>query len=64
MTEEQLLARDARRDIGAELLLSVRQMTARSGKVVFQVQAPSANLARTTSQLSQEKLTNRGERTH
>jgi hypothetical protein len=64
MTEEQLLARDAGRDIGAELLLSVRQMTARSGKVVFQVQAPSANLARTTSQLSQEKLTNRGERTN
>jgi putative transcriptional regulator len=62
MTEEQLLARDARRDIGAELLLSVRQMTAGSGKIVFQVQLPSANLPCTTSEPSQEELANRGER--
>jgi hypothetical protein len=32
MTEKQLLARDAKRDIGAELLLSVRHMKA--GKAI------------------------------
>ena len=59
MTEEQLLARDARRDIGAELVLSVRQMTAGNGKVVVQAQMPAANLACTTSELSQGELANR-----
>ena len=34
MTEKNFLARDAKRDIGTELLLSVRQMTAGKGKVV------------------------------
>ena len=34
MTEKQLLARDAKRDLGAELLLSTRQMVAGKGKVV------------------------------
>ena len=34
LTKKQLLARDAKRNIAAELLLSVRQMTAGSGKVV------------------------------
>jgi putative transcriptional regulator len=38
MTEKQLLARDAKRDIGAELLLSVRQMRAGKGKVIASVQ--------------------------
>lgn len=38
MTEKQLLARDAKRDIGAELLLSVRQMKAGKGRVVASVQ--------------------------
>lgn len=37
MTEKQLLARDAKRDIGAELLLSVRQMKAGKGKVLARV---------------------------
>ena len=32
MTEKQLLARDAKRDLGAELLLSARQMMAGKGK--------------------------------
>jgi hypothetical protein len=62
MTEEQLLARDAGRNIGAEPLLSVRQMTAGSGKVIFQVQVPSTNLASTTSEPSEEEPANRGER--
>ena len=34
LTEKQLLARDAKRNIAADLLLSVRQMTAGHGKVV------------------------------
>lgn len=37
MTEKQLLARDAKRDISAELLLSVRQMKAGKDKVVASV---------------------------
>jgi putative transcriptional regulator len=38
MTEKQLLARDVKRDIGAELLLSVRRMKAGKGKVIASVQ--------------------------
>ena len=53
MTEKQLLARDAKRDIGAELLLSVRQMRAGKGKVVAQVEVPAVTLARMKSGLSQ-----------
>ena len=41
MTEKQLLARDAKRDIGAELLLSVRQLKAGKGKVVAHVEVPA-----------------------
>ena len=59
MTEEQLLPRDAGRDIGAELFLSVRQMTASKGKVVVQAEVPAANLACTKSELSQEELAHR-----
>jgi hypothetical protein len=33
MTEKQLLARDAKRDIGAELLLAARQLREGKGKV-------------------------------
>ena len=62
MTEKQLLARDAGRDIGAELLLSVRQMMAGDGKVVLQLQVPATNLACTTSSLTQKELANGGER--
>ena len=35
MTETELKKRDAQRDLGAELLESVRQMTARKGRVVM-----------------------------
>ena len=59
MTEEQLLARDAGRDSGAELLLSVRQMTASNGKVAIQAEVPAANVACTKSELSQEELAHR-----
>jgi putative transcriptional regulator len=53
MTEKQLLARDAKRDIGAELLLSVRQMKAGKGKVVARVDVPAVTVARLKSGLSQ-----------
>jgi len=49
MTEKQLLARDAKRNIGAELLLSVRQMKANKGKVVASVEVPALTLARMKS---------------
>lgn len=35
MTEKQLLARDAKRDIGTELLEAVRQMRRGAGRVVY-----------------------------
>ena len=41
LTEKQLLARDAKRDIGAELLRSVRQMKAGKGKVVARLEVPA-----------------------
>ena len=53
VTEKQLLARDAKRDIGAELLLSVRQMKAGKGKVVARVDVPAVTVARLKSGLSQ-----------
>jgi hypothetical protein len=37
LIKKQLLARDAKRNIAAELLLSVRQMTAGKGKVVLRI---------------------------
>jgi hypothetical protein len=40
LTEKQLLARDAKRNIGAELLLSVRQTTAGKGKLVARAEVP------------------------
>ena len=58
MTEKQLLARDVKRDIGAELLLSVRQMKAGKGKVVTRVEVPAVTLARMKSGLSQADFAN------
>lgn len=58
MTEKQLLARDAKRDIGAELLLSVRQMKAGKGKIVARVDVPTVTLARMKSGLSQADFAN------
>ena len=40
LTEKQLRERDAKRDLGVELLLSVRQMKAGLGKVVTRVEVP------------------------
>jgi putative transcriptional regulator len=58
LTEKQLLARDAKRDIGAELLLSVRQLKAGKGKVVARVEVPAVTLARMKSGLSQAEFAN------
>ncbi|MES2360279.1 MAG: hypothetical protein V4646_00610 [Pseudomonadota bacterium] len=40
MTDEQLANRDAKRNLGAELLQSVREMKAVKGKVVTRVEVP------------------------
>ena len=53
MTEKQLRERDAKRDLGAELLLSVRQMKAGLGKVVARIDVPPVTAARMKSGLSQ-----------
>jgi len=56
MTEKQLLARDAKRDIGAELLASVLEMKA--GKVgrVHSIPLSEVTQARTKSGLSQSQF--------
>ena len=41
LAEKQLLERDAKRDIGAELLISIRQMTAGKGKAAARVEVPA-----------------------
>ncbi len=56
MTEKQLQARDAKRDIGTELLASVRQMKAGTGKVVARVEVPPVTAARMRSGLSQAEF--------
>ena len=38
LTKKQLLARDAKRSIAAELLISVRQMTSGTGKIIPQIE--------------------------
>ncbi len=42
LTEKELLARDAKRDIGAELLQAVREMNAGLGKVSYRIKVPNA----------------------
>jgi putative transcriptional regulator len=56
LTEKQLLARDAKRDIGAELLASIREM--KSGIVgrTHRVQVSEIVSARTKSGLSQTQF--------
>ena len=46
MTEKKLIARDRRRDIGAELLQAVRQMKAGKARRMHQVKLPEALEAR------------------
>ena len=56
MTEKQLAARDAKRDLGAELLKSVREMKAGKGRVVARVAVSPVVEARTKSGLSQAQF--------
>jgi hypothetical protein len=42
LSEKELLARDAKRDIGAELLQAVREMKAGKGKVSYRFDIPNA----------------------
>ena len=56
LNETQLLARDAKRDIGAELLVSVRQMKTGKGTAVTNVQVPAIMLVPIKSGLSQPEF--------
>ena len=56
MTDKQLRERDAKRDLGAELLQSVREMKAGKGKLVAQVAVPEVVTARMSSGLSQSQF--------
>jgi putative transcriptional regulator len=56
MTEKQLRERDAKRDIGAELLQSVREMKAGKGRVVAKIEVPPVVMARMKSGLSQSQF--------
>lgn len=58
-TEQELLARDAKRDIGAELLQSVRQMKAGKTKRVARVALTPAAEARMKTGLSQSQFADR-----
>jgi hypothetical protein len=42
LTEKELLLRDAKRDIGAELVQSAREMNAGLGKVSYRIKVPNA----------------------
>ena len=56
MTDKQLTNRDAKRNLGAELLQSVREMKAGKGKVVTRVEVPAVMHARMKSGLSQAQF--------
>jgi putative transcriptional regulator len=56
MTEQELLERDAKRDIGAELLESVRQMKAGKKGAVHKIDVPQVVQARISAGLSQSQF--------
>lgn len=56
MTEKQLVARDSKRDIGAELLQAVREMKAGKAARVHHVKVPEIVEARTRTGLSQQEF--------
>lgn len=56
MTSRALRARDAKRDIGAELLASVREMKAGKAGHVHRVPVSAITAARTRSGLSQQQF--------
>ena len=56
MTDKKLAQRDAKRDLGAELSQSVREMKAGMGQVVARVELPAVTHARMKSGLSQAQF--------
>jgi putative transcriptional regulator len=56
LTDKQLKERDAKRDIGAELLQAVRDLKAGKGKVVANIDVPPVVAARMKSGLSQSQF--------
>ena len=56
MTEKQLRERDAKRDLGAELLQSIREMKAGKGQVVATIEVPPVVTARMKSGLTQSEF--------
>ena len=56
MTEKELMERDAKRDIGAELLESVRQMKAGKKGAVHKIDVPGVVQARISAGLSQSQF--------
>lgn len=56
MTNQQLRERDAKRNLGAELLQSVREMKAGKGNAVAQVAVPEVVTAQMTSGQSQSQF--------
>ncbi|MGK9453078.1 helix-turn-helix domain-containing protein [Acidithiobacillus caldus] len=56
MTEKELLERDSKRDIGAELLESVRQMKAGKKAAVHEIDVPQVVQARIDAGLSQAQF--------
>jgi putative transcriptional regulator len=55
-TDKELLERDAKRDIGAELLDSVKEMMADNRAREYQVEVPDAATARAKTGLSQAQF--------
>ena len=56
MTEKQLIARDSKRDLAAELLQAVREMKAGKPARVHHVKVPEIVEARTRTGLSQQQF--------
>ena len=56
MTGKQLRERDAKRDLGAELLQSIREMKAGKGQGVATIEMPPVVMARMKSGLSQSEF--------
>jgi putative transcriptional regulator len=56
MTEKQLLARDSKRDLAAELLQAVREMKAGKAARIHRIKVPEIVEARTRTGLSQQQF--------
>jgi putative transcriptional regulator len=56
MTEKQLIARDSKRDLAAELLQAMREMKARKAARIHRVKVPEIVEAQTRTGLSQQQF--------